>query len=40
MFQGGIVGTEWLILGVAFLIDIAGHGGSYRHRNRIQYRRR
>jgi hypothetical protein len=40
MFPGGIVGTEWLILVVAFLVDIAGHGGSYRHRHRIHYRRR
>ncbi len=36
MFPGGITGYEWLVLGVAFLVDIAGHGGSYRHRNRIR----
>jgi hypothetical protein len=35
LFPGGIVGYEWIILGVAFLVDIAGHGGTYRHRNRI-----
>jgi hypothetical protein len=29
----------WLVLGGALLIDLAGHGGSYRHRNRIPYRR-
>jgi hypothetical protein len=40
VFQGGIVGYEWLVLVVAFLFDMAGHGGSYRHRNRIHYRRR
>jgi hypothetical protein len=35
LFPGGIVGYEWIVLGVAFLIDLAGHGGSYHHRNRI-----
>jgi hypothetical protein len=40
LYPGGIVGYEWLVLGAAFLIDLAGHGGSYRHRNRIPgYRR-
>ncbi len=32
---GGIVGYEWIILGVALLVDLAGHSGTYRHRNRI-----
>jgi hypothetical protein len=41
LFQGGIVGYKWIVLGVALLIDLAGHGGSYRHSNRIPaYRRR
>jgi hypothetical protein len=41
LFPGGIMGYEWVVLGVAFLIDLAGHGGSYRHRNRIPgYRRK
>ncbi len=41
LFPGGIVGYEWIVLGVALLIDLAGHGGSYRHRNRIpMYQRR
>jgi hypothetical protein len=35
VFPGGIVGNEWIVLGVGFLIDLAGHGGGYRHRNRI-----
>ena len=35
VFPGGIVGYEWLVLGVGFVIDLAGHGGGYRHRNRI-----
>ncbi len=41
VFPGGIVGYEWIVLGVALLIDLAGHGGSYRHRRRVLvYRRR
>jgi len=27
------------VLGVALVIDLAGHGGTYYHRNRIPYRR-
>jgi len=38
LFPGGIEGIKWIVLGVALLIDLAGHGGSYRHRNRIPYR--
>ena len=37
---GGIVGTEWIVLGVGLLIDLAGHGGGYHHRNRIRAYRR
>lgn len=40
LFQGGIEGYKWVVLGIAFLVDLAGHGGSYRHRNRVSYRRR
>jgi hypothetical protein len=40
VFPGGIVGYEWIVLGVAFLIDLAGHGGGYRHRDRIPLYRR
>ena len=36
LFQGGIVGTEWIFLGAALLVDLAGHGGSYRHRRRAR----
>ncbi len=32
LFPGGITGYEWLLLGVAFLVDLAGHGGTYRSR--------
>jgi hypothetical protein len=35
LFPGGIHGFEWIILGIAFLFDVAGHGGTYRHRNRL-----
>ena len=40
VFPGGIVGYEWAVLAIALLIDLGGHGGSYRHRNRFPgYRR-
>jgi hypothetical protein len=40
VIPGGIVGYDWIWLGVALLVDLAGHGGGYRHRNRIPgYRR-
>ena len=35
LFPDGIVGVEWIVLGVALLVDLAGHSGSYRHRNRL-----
>jgi hypothetical protein len=38
LFPGGIVGYEWIVLGVAFLIDLASHGGTYYHRSRIRIR--
>jgi len=40
VFQGGIVGYEWIALGVALLIDLAGHLGGYRHRDRVSFNRR
>lgn len=39
LFPGGIVGVEWAILVIAFVFDVAGHGGSYRQRDRIPGRR-
>ena len=37
---GGVVGYDWIWLGVALLVDLAGHSGGYRHRDRIPgYRR-
>jgi hypothetical protein len=38
LFPGGIVGYEWIVLGVALLVDLAGHGGGYRHRRRVFHR--
>jgi hypothetical protein len=40
LFPGGIVGYEWIVLGAALLGDLAGHGGSYRHRHRFSGFRR
>jgi len=37
---GGVVGYDWIVIGVGLLIDLAGHGGSYYHRNRIPIYRR
>jgi len=40
VFPGGIAGIEWIAIGIALLVDLAGHGGGYYHRNRIpRYRR-
>ena len=36
VFQGGIYGYKWIVLGGALLIDLASHGGSYYHRDRIR----
>ena len=38
VFPGGIVGNEWIVLGIAFLIDLTSHGGGYHHSRRV-YRR-
>jgi hypothetical protein len=40
LYPGGITGYEWIILVFALLVDLAGHGGSYRHRRRVFYQRR
>ncbi len=37
---GGIVGLDWIILGLGLLIDLGQWSGSgYRHRDRLGYRR-
>ncbi len=38
LFPGGIVGYEWIVLGIAALVDLAGHGGTYRQRRRLPRR--
>jgi len=36
IFPGGVVGQDWLWLGLGLLIDLSSHfGGGYRHRDRI-----
>jgi hypothetical protein len=37
LFPGGIEGYKWIVIGIALLFDLAGHGGSYYHRDRISY---
>ena len=36
VFPGGIVGVEWLLLGIGFLIDIGSLFGGYRNRGRVR----
>lgn len=36
VFPGGITGNDWIILGVAFAVDLLSHGGSYQHRGRVR----
>ena len=35
VFRGGVVGLDWLWLGVGLLLDLTASGGGYRHRERI-----
>ena len=35
LFPNGIVGYEWIVIGIALLIDLAGYGGGYQHRDRF-----
>lgn len=32
---GGVVGFEWVVLALAFLVDIAAHAGGYRNRRSV-----
>ncbi len=37
VFPGGIVGFDWLLLGLALLVDIGSYtGGGYGNRNRLR----
>jgi hypothetical protein len=40
VFPGGVVGSDWLWLGIGLLIDLGSHFGGYRHRDRIPIYRR
>jgi hypothetical protein len=35
LFDGGIMGYKWLVLALALLVDLAGHGGSLFHGRRF-----
>jgi hypothetical protein len=39
LYPDGLVAYEWMILGVALLVDLVGHTGSYRNRHRLIARR-
>jgi hypothetical protein len=39
VFPGGIVGLDWLWLGIGLLIDLGSLFGSYRNRDRVGLRR-
>ena len=36
VFPGGVVGLEWVWLGLGLLLDLSSHLGGYRHRDRIR----
>lgn len=35
VYPGGVVGFDWIILGLGILGDIAGYSGSYRQRREV-----
>jgi hypothetical protein len=37
VFPGGVVGFDWIILGLGLLADIAGYTGGYRERRSVPY---
>jgi len=39
VFPGGVVGLDWLWLGLGLLVDFGSLGGGYRHRDRIRHHR-
>jgi len=36
LYPGGIMGYKWIVLGIAFLIDLGSHGGTFYHRRQIR----
>lgn len=36
VFPGGVVGLDWLWLGLGLLIDVSAHSGGFRSRNRMR----
>jgi hypothetical protein len=39
VFQGGVVGLDWVWLGAGLVLDLASHSGGYRNRDRVRRRR-
>ena len=37
IFPGGIVGFDWILLGLGIFADMAGYFGSYRNKERVPY---
>jgi hypothetical protein len=37
IYPGGIIGFDWLILGIGIFTDFASFHGSYRERSRVPY---
>ena len=37
IYPGGIIGFDWILLGLGVFADIFGYIGSYRERNRVPY---
>jgi hypothetical protein len=37
VYPGGLVGFDWIILGLGIFADIAGYLGGYRERARVPY---
>jgi hypothetical protein len=36
VFPGGVVGLDWIWLGLGLFIDLGSHFGGYRHRDRVR----
>ena len=35
IYPGGIIGFDWILLGLGIFADMAGYFGGYRHRERV-----